>query len=72
MGPMLVSHIAILVPAHNEERLLARCLASIQEVRRMLPACMVSDVVVVSDDSSDRRPAPARELVGDGGIIIEV
>ena len=45
--------ITVIVPAHNEERLLPRCLRSLQDAG-------ASDIVVVADNCTDRTAAAAR------------
>ena len=63
-------HIAVLIPARNEEQLLPRCLHSIQAARLHLPTGVTSDVIVVSDSSSDRTTAIAQQILGDSGIVL--
>lgn len=66
---MAVRHIAVLVPAHNEELLLARCLHSIQRSRLQLPSHVTSDVIVVSDLSEDATVQIAKSILGDDGYV---
>ena len=63
-------HIAVLIPARNEEQLLPRCLHSVQAARALLPACCTSDVVVVSDCSSDRTREIAEDILGTSGVVV--
>ncbi len=63
------SHIAVLVPARNEEDLLPRCLHSLQAARRLLPADVSSDVIVVSDCSVDATSHVARSILGNSGVV---
>lgn len=65
-----VHHIAVLIPARDEEVLLPACLRSVQEARMLLPAWCTSDVVVVSDRSTDRTREIAAEILGDDGAVI--
>ncbi len=63
-------HVAILIPARDEEVLLPRCLASVQTARLRLPSHITSDIVVVSDCSTDRTEEKARRmLVGKGAVV---
>jgi glycosyltransferase involved in cell wall biosynthesis len=63
-------HIAVLIPARNEESLLPRCLQSIAVARAMLPSSVTSDVVVISDCSTDRTIELARAILGTEGIAL--
>ena len=63
-------HIAVLVPARDEEKLLPRCLRSVQQARARLPLNVTSDVVVVSDSSRDRTLALAEEMIGETGVVM--
>ncbi len=65
-----VWHLAVLIPARDEEDLLPRCLHSVAAARARLPAGVTSDVVVISDCSTDRTEALARELLGADGIVL--
>ncbi len=67
-----VRHIAILIPARNEEELLPRCLRSVQAARRRLPKDVTSDVVVVSDCSLDGTSRAAETILGVSGVVVEV
>jgi glycosyltransferase involved in cell wall biosynthesis len=62
----------VLIPAHNEEDLLPRCLRSVDRARRCLPACVTSDLIVVVDDSSDDTYAIARKMTGDYGCAAQI
>jgi cellulose synthase/poly-beta-1,6-N-acetylglucosamine synthase-like glycosyltransferase len=63
-------HIAVLIPARDEELLLKRCLRSISEARRCLPAGVTSDVIVVGDSCTDGTCEIARTWMrGDGAVI---
>ncbi len=63
-------HMAVLIPARDEEALLGRCLQSVQEARRRLPAGVTSDVVVVSDRSVDGTLELAKQLLGSDGVAL--
>jgi glycosyltransferase involved in cell wall biosynthesis len=56
-------HIAVVIPACNEEELLPRCLRSIERARRQLPGSVTSDVIVVSDGSTDATETLARHML---------
>ncbi|MBL7335209.1 glycosyltransferase, partial [Escherichia coli] len=61
-------HIAVLIPARDEEALLPRCLRSIQRARLRLPESVSSDVVVVSDRSADQTRSCAERILQDSGV----
>jgi glycosyltransferase involved in cell wall biosynthesis len=63
-------HIAVLIPARNEEQLLPRCLDSVRASRLLLPTGISSDIVVVSDCSQDRTWEIATEKLQHSGIVI--
>jgi glycosyltransferase involved in cell wall biosynthesis len=63
-------HIAVLIPARNEEDLLPRCLASIDRARRLLPPDVTSDVIVVADSSDDQTFQIAEATLGERGCAI--
>jgi glycosyltransferase involved in cell wall biosynthesis len=64
-------HIAILIPARNEELLLPRCLASIQRAQFRLPLGITSEVILVSDCSHDRTAEIGSDWIGTQGAVIE-
>lgn len=64
-------HIAVVIPARNEEELLPRCLQSIGIARAMLPETVTSDVVVVSDSSTDRTVQLATAMLAGSGVVLE-
>jgi glycosyltransferase involved in cell wall biosynthesis len=65
-------HIAVLIPARDEEDLLPRCLKSVAEARKLLPWWVTSDVIVVSDRSSDRTLQIAMSMLGEQGVALNV
>ena len=65
-----IDHVAVLVPARDEESLLPRCLRSIQFARQGLQAHVSSDVIVVSDRSLDRTRAIGTKLLGSSGVAV--
>jgi glycosyltransferase involved in cell wall biosynthesis len=64
-------HIAIVIPARDEQELLPRCLRSVQNARRMLPRHVTSDLIVVTDQSTDGTFAIARDFVQGNGTVVE-
>lgn len=63
-------HIAILIPARNEEVLLTRCLRSIERARATLPARVSSDIVLVADRCTDNTLSVARRLLPSRGVAV--
>jgi glycosyltransferase involved in cell wall biosynthesis len=63
-------HLAVLIPAKDEEILLPRCLYSVQAARLRLPYGVTSDLVLVSDSSTDQTQSIAEEIVGDTGVVL--
>jgi glycosyltransferase involved in cell wall biosynthesis len=64
-------HIAIVIPARDEEELLPRCLRSVQNARRMLPSNLTSDLIVVADQSTDGTLEIARSFIQENGTVVE-
>jgi glycosyltransferase involved in cell wall biosynthesis len=62
--------IAVLIPARNEEVLLARCLDSVMRAIHALPARVKATTVLVSDCSTDRTAEIAGRLIGESGSIL--
>lgn len=63
-------HIAVLIPARNEERLLPRCLASVVAASALLPRWVTSDVIVAVDGSADRTLEIANRMVRGRGVVV--
>ncbi len=63
-------HIAVLVPARNEEALLARCLRSVMAAGALLPPGTTLDIVVVSDLSTDSTAEIASAMLGSTGCVV--
>ncbi|RXH53996.1 glycosyltransferase [Granulicella sibirica] len=64
-------HIAVLIPARNEEALLERCLHSVLAAQRRLPPNVSFDLVVVADSSMDDTYRIASALIRRVGLVIE-
>ena len=62
-------HIAVLIPAHNEETLLPRCLDSVLAAAAALPRHIACDVVVAVDSSIDRTRAIAEQMLAGRGAV---
>jgi cellulose synthase/poly-beta-1,6-N-acetylglucosamine synthase-like glycosyltransferase len=64
-------HIAVLIPARDEEQLIPRCLRSVLQACRHLPRGVTSDIVIVVDRSTDNTRGVAQDLVQNEGLVIE-
>jgi glycosyltransferase involved in cell wall biosynthesis len=64
-------HVAIVIPARDEQELLPRCLRSVQDARRMLPSHVTSDLIVVADQSTDDTVEIARNFTSGNGTVVE-
>lgn len=62
-------HIAVLIPARNEEALLPRCLASVQRARLALSPEVTTDLILASDCSTDATQRIASEIIGTSGMV---
>jgi glycosyltransferase involved in cell wall biosynthesis len=60
--------VGLIVPAHNEEDLLERCLDSLLAVEHNGP----TSIVVVADDCTDNTSKLARSILGHRGVVINV
>lgn len=63
-------HIAVLIPARNEEILLPRCLRSVLEACCLLPIDVTADIVVVCDRSTDLTFGIAEEMLSERGAVV--
>jgi cellulose synthase/poly-beta-1,6-N-acetylglucosamine synthase-like glycosyltransferase len=63
-------HVAVLIPARNEEELLPRCLHSVLDACDVLPAKVTVDVVVAVDSSTDSTHEVAERLLGSCGVVV--
>lgn len=62
-------HVAVLIPARNEELLLPRCLRSVERARRTVAHQVTTDLVVVADRSTDRTADIAAEMIRATGFV---
>lgn len=69
-SPMPSWHIAVLIPARNEEVLLPRCLQSVLQAAALLPHGVTSDVIVVADCCIDSTASLAQHLLGPRGTVL--
>ena len=67
-----ISHICILIPAYDEEKLLPRCLDSILEAARFIPPSVSIDIILCVDSSSDNTSAIGQQIIGKGGVVVEI
>jgi glycosyltransferase involved in cell wall biosynthesis len=63
-------HVAVLIPARNEELLIQRCLNSVLAACSRLPASISTDVVVACDSSTDLTLKIAERVLADWGIVV--
>ena len=64
-------HIAVLIPAKNEEELLPRCLRSVIAACSEVASYASTDIILVVDDSEDDTVSIASEIIGDSGLVLE-
>ena len=67
---MSVWEVAVLIPARNEEVLLARCLQSVIRAIEPVPVRVKTTIVVVSDCSTDRTAEIADGIIGRRGSVL--
>lgn len=63
-------HVAVLIPARDEEILLPRCLKSVVEACTLLPLSVTVDIVVVCDSSTDLTFRIAEEMLSERGAVV--
>jgi cellulose synthase/poly-beta-1,6-N-acetylglucosamine synthase-like glycosyltransferase len=63
-------HVAVLIPARNEELLIQRCLNSVLSACSRLPSSISTDVVVACDSSTDLTLEIAARVLADWGIAV--
>lgn len=64
-------HIAVLIPAKNEEDLLPRCLQSVMAACSAVAPYASTDIILVVDDSEDDTLSIASEMIGDNGLVLK-
>jgi hypothetical protein len=62
-------HIAVLIPARNEEKLLPNCLLSVERARANLPFGVTSDLIVVADSCTDNTYSVACKKLVNKGLV---
>jgi glycosyltransferase involved in cell wall biosynthesis len=67
-----IDHVAVLIPARNEEVLLPRCIASVVRACAILPSEVTSDIVVAVDSSTDATYSIAKSMLGAMGRVIQM
>jgi glycosyltransferase involved in cell wall biosynthesis len=65
-------HIAVLIPASNEEDLLSRCLNSVKESAGLIKTYATVDIVLVVDNSTDNTKSIGQAILADCGIVVEM
>ena len=65
-------HIAVLIPARDEEALLPRCLRSVLLAQTLLPPGVTSDVIVVADSCADRTVHLSEQILSGRGSVVAV
>lgn len=65
-------HVAVLIPAADEEELLPRCIHSVIAAVACLPRTITSDIIVADDNSSDRTAHIATDLLGSCGTVVRI
>src|ERR1700722_5959123 len=63
-------HVAVLIPARDEEELLPRCPRSVLTSVAQLPEPQRSEIIVVSDSSTDRTSKIAVALLGSRRAVV--
>ena len=63
-------HVAVLIPARDEEKLLPKCLRSVLDAAAGLPSSVSFDVVVVVDSSTDATQEIAERLLDRHGVVV--
>src|ERR1700750_3268548 len=63
-------HVAVVIPARNEELLIRRCLNSVLHACALLPSSVTADIVVACDSSTDLTFELAECMLADSGIVL--
>lgn len=66
-----IRHVAVLIPARDEQALLPRCLRSVLRACAALPPGVTGDIVLAADSCTDRTAAVARALLGGAGLVVQ-
>jgi cellulose synthase/poly-beta-1,6-N-acetylglucosamine synthase-like glycosyltransferase len=65
-------HFCIIIPARNEEKLISRCLHSVNMAAQQLPAFCTYDVILAVDASSDQTFDISNDIIGENGIAFNI
>jgi glycosyltransferase involved in cell wall biosynthesis len=65
-------NISVLIPAHNEELLLPRCLHSILLAAAEVPKSTKVKIILVSDSSTDKTFQISHSILGDKGVVCSI
>lgn len=65
-------HLAVLIPARNEELLLPQCLHSVLTAASHLPFDTTCDVIVVADSCIDQTAQLAQAILQQKGVVVSV
>jgi glycosyltransferase involved in cell wall biosynthesis len=69
MSQMTPWHVGVLIPARNEEQLLARSLYSVLQAKNRIESSATVEIVVISDSSVDRTAQIASQILEGQGIV---
>lgn len=64
-------HMAVLIPARDEEALLPRCVHSVLRAANLLPSGVTVDIIVVADCCTDSTESLARSLLSGRGEVLQ-
>lgn len=67
-----VWHICTVIPARNEEELIAECLESVLKASRNLLKLATFEILVGVDSSQDKTAKIAQTIIGKNGVVIEL
>lgn len=63
-------HVCVLIPAHNEEKLLPRCLYSVLAACKQLPYQTTSDIILAVDSSTDNTLNVGIKILKNRGTVL--
>ena len=69
MNRLIPWHVGVLIPARDEEQLIARCLHSVLKAKQQIENWATVDIVVVSDSSADKTVPIASQILAANGIV---